>query len=321
MSTVASLIDFDAEESPKWRKEGADVLTVKEMIEDIVNYQNMWTEIKKTIDKETLDKVHHRSLIEFIYHVNTQEEHGYDTREEITSCLEASKTLERPKNIKEIETVNLRDAYTFLLNEVDSLKKVENSEEVEKMHGLLKTSLIKKAHKLIMKDIEQTNADEPGEYSKYLRLTHFEGETYWYAKPEEIEKKVETVVNNHNYLMEHHVKKEIDPNVRVYTMFKICAWALFELLDLHPFSDGNGRLCRLLCSYVLSSMTPFPTPIYNVWTQPKKEDYMRALVETRKSKTRHPTSLTTMIIECNYYGWKEFFNILDKSINPSQSKV
>jgi hypothetical protein len=54
-------------------------------------------------------------------------------------------------------------------------------------------------------------------------------------------------------------------------------------------------------------MTPFPTPIYNVWSESKKDDYIEALVDARKSKNRQPTSLTTMIIECNYHGWKRFF--------------
>ncbi|XP_028417536.1 uncharacterized protein LOC114541946 [Dendronephthya gigantea] len=317
MSTVASLIDFDADESPKWRTKGAEVPSVKKMIENIVKYQNRWSEYKKSTNKETLDKVLHKSLIDFIYYVNNEEEHGYDTKEEIESCLEANNTSERPPDIKGIETLNLREAYQFLLNKV---KNVEESEDVEKVHGLLEQSLMKETHKLIMKDVTKPNVTEPGKYSEHRRFTTYKGVEYEYAKPEDIERKVYVIVNNHNGLMKYHVKDEKDPNVRVYVMFKICSWLLFELLDVHPFGDGNGRLCRLLCSYVLSSMTPFPTPIYNVWTESKKDDYIEALVETRESKTRHPTSLTTMIIESNYYCWKKFIKILE-SIDSSQSEI
>ncbi|XP_020626593.1 uncharacterized protein LOC110063939 [Orbicella faveolata] len=97
-----------------------------------------------------------------------------------------------------------------------------------------------------------------------------------------------------------------------YSLFKTCAWLLFELLDLHPFSDGNGRLCRILCSYSLSKLNPFPTPIYNVWTDSCKHDYIEALVEARRSPCRHPCALTTMMIECSYYGWESFFKVLDE---------
>ena len=87
---------------------------------------------------------------------------------------------------------------------------------------------------------------------------------------------------------------------------------LFELLDLHPFGEGNGRLCRILCSYLLSYFSPLPTPVYNVWTYSTKDDYLEALKRTRKTVERHPTALTTMIIECSYYGWRKFFQRLEE---------
>lgn len=57
---------------------------------------------------------------------------------------------------------------------------------------------------------------------------------------------------------------------------------------------------------MLSKFTPFPTPVYNVWTNSCKDDYRDALVAARKSEKRHPCALTTMIIECSYHGWKKF---------------
>lgn len=32
--------------------------------------------------------------------------------------------------------------------------------------------------------------------------------------------------------------------------FKLAAWLLFVFVDLHPFSDGNGRMCRLLANVI-----------------------------------------------------------------------
>ena len=53
-------------------------------------------------------------------------------------------------------------------------------------------------------------------------------------------------------------QNESDEEKEVYKLFKTCSWFVFEMLDLHPFGDGNGRLCQLLCGYVLS------TPIHNI---------------------------------------------------------
>ena len=306
MSTVASSIDFEPEESPKWWEKDTQVLTIKEMIKQITQYQIRWKNQKDSIPNE----VDRYFLRQFLYHINIEEGHGCNTMEGVESCLNMGVTSQRHLSEKERETVNLLEAHYYLLSEV---RKVKDSAEVKKLHGLLEINLIKDVHKLILKDIElPKNSTKPGEFSKNVRFTSFGGETYFYASPEDLERKVQTLLDRYNDLITYCVKEEENLEDQIYKMFKTCSWLLFELLDLHPFSDGNGRLCRLLCSYALSSMTPFPTPIYNVWSESKKDDYIEALVDARKSKNRQPTSLTTMIIECNYHGWKRFFEYLEK---------
>ena len=149
------------------------------------------------------------------------------------------------------------------------------------------------------------------------RVTEFNGDIYHYPTPEDMESAVSNLLDKYNFLFDSCTKgesglKDFDD---FYSLFKTCAWLLFELLDLHPFSDGNGRLCRILCSYSLSKLNPFPTPIYNVWTDSSKDDYIKALVEARMSPGRHPCALTTMIIESSYYGWQSFFRALDDETN------
>ena len=311
--TVASLIDFEADESPKWRKGKTDVPAVKEMVKRISKYQIEWKKQKDSIDERIFNKARDDCLKQLIYHTNIEEGHGCTTREEVESCLDEKVTSQQFLSDQKRETVNLREAYVFLQNEV---KKIEDSAEAEKLHGLLEINVVKSAHELILKHIEQPkNLTKPGEFSKNERYTCFKGETYEYEKPEDLERKVQTLLDRYNDLITYCVKEEKDSEVRVYKMFKTCSYLLFKLLDLHPFSDGNGRLCRLLCSYGLSFMTPFATPIYNVWSESKKDDYIEALVDARNSQSRHPASLTTMIIECNYFGWRKFFSILNQGVN------
>ena len=81
---------------------------------------------------------------------------------------------------------------------------------------------------------------------------------------------------------------------------------MFELISGHPFGDGNGRLCRLLASYILCVVTPFPSPIYNIYSKTKTDDYLDALVHARKSDHMHPTHLAALMIESNWYAWKTF---------------
>ena len=44
-------------------------------------------------------------------------------------------------------------------------------------------------------------------------------------------------------------------------LFKLVAWFVYRLLSLHPFSDGNGRTCRMLAAYMLGLLCPFPCPL------------------------------------------------------------
>jgi fido (protein-threonine AMPylation protein) len=317
-----SYIDFEADERPKWCTEGTRVLTVWEMVEKIVEYQYQWEVQKASANVETIEKVFDKCLKEFFYRMNIEDEHGCATMKYVDTCFNINTAVQQPLSKNQREMLNSIEAYKYLLSEV---KEVENGHdelakeqhEVRKeFYGLLTVFIVKNAHKLILKDIElKKGTTKAGEFSNQERYVDYNEKRYYYRKPDNMEDEVWKFLDIYNELISRRVKKEKDAKVRVYNMFKTCSWLLFELLDLHPFSDGSGRLCRLLCSYALSSMTPFPTPIYNVWSKSKKCDYYDALVNAREVQARRPTSLTTMIIENNYFGWQEFFRIFKKVLD------
>lgn len=256
-------------------------------------------------------KVQEQFLFEFIYHVNLEEEHGLTTLTETKVFLRncsSRRNSTSSLSLKEQETINLRVAYENLLAKI-------NREERASDYGLMEVSLLEETHRQILQDIPLPKGfTKPGKMSNNPRVTEFKGELYHYANPEDMESAVSNVLDKYNFLFDSctNGKEELNEFDDFYSLFKTCAWLLFELLDLHPFSDGNGRLCRILCSYALSKLNPFPTPIYNVWTDSSKHDYIEALVEARKSPDRHPCALTTMMIECSYYGWESFFKALNE---------
>jgi len=308
---LATYLPFDASETPKWRKK--EEVTISEMITKIMDYHKKWEEAKSTnlYDGKLVEKVRNQFLVQFIFHVNMGEEKGFGTFEEteefLNSFYKRGGNLQLPLSRNQQETLNLRKAYEHLL------KKIEREEEARN-YGLIESSLLKETHRILMQGKPGSTAR--GEFSKESRYNDFSEERYYYQQPEDMEKAVDELLDMYNVMFNLCTKyglKELDD---FYSLFKICAWLLFELLDLHPFGDGNGRVCRILCSYSLSKFTPFPTPVYNVWTESSKTDYYQALVDTRQQKDlqilcRKPTTLTTMIIECSYYGWGKFFEALD----------
>ena len=238
-----------------------------------------------------------------------EEESGFSTFEEtegfLKRCFSQKTPLKRNLSIKENETINLKNAYHHLLEKVEK-------EERPSDYGLMEASLLQETHRILMEDIPlpQANSTKHGEFSNQPRKTVFKGKKYTYKHPPDMEAAVVELLDQCNSMFDRCTKDGLKDFDDHYYLFKLCAWMLMELLDLHPFQDGNGRLCRIFSSYMLSVFTPFPTPVYNVWTDSCKDDYMQALVDARENG-RQPEALTTMIIECSYHGWRKFLKTLD----------
>ena len=66
--------------------------------------------------------------------------------------------------------------------------------------------------------------------------------------------------DGHSFPEHKHIPATMDKIVREYSVkcseadhdpYQLASWLLFEVISLHPFEDGNGRLCRLLWCYSL----------------------------------------------------------------------
>jgi fido (protein-threonine AMPylation protein) len=322
-STVAGLIDFKPEENPSWRKYIDPAISTWGMIEEIVKIRQTWDSIKENSRDGFVDGIKRRLEAKFFYHCNVEEEHGLQSVDEIEKLLETTEDAVSKGNeslsFEEQETVNLRDAYLYLKSESESV-------DME-YRGLLEESMLRQVNKIILRNIpRQKFYTKAGTYSNNPRITQFRGETYYYQQPDDMQEAVCLLMDRYNSLFTQSMNKT-DEVEKLQGIFKSVAWLVFELLDLHPFSDGNGRLCRLLCSYVLSTCTPFPSPIYNMHSDSSQKDFIDALVNATRSESRHPCELTTMIIESNWASWQNLKKelsceshgiILDKSLQDSQ---
>ena len=310
---LKDLLPFEALEAPKWRK--TEDVPVKEMVAKIIEYSKEWEGQKKdNYESDLIEQVRQDFLVEFILHVNMEEEKGFSTYEEtdtfLKNCHDKGITSKSQQ-----ETLNVKKAYEHLL---DKIKR----EELPSDYGLMAMSLLQETHRILLEDVPLGDGrTKPGIFSNQRRKA--EGEWYEYPylpEAEQMENAVTRLLDGCNKrfdLCTKHGLKDFDD---FYFLFKTCAWLLFELLDLHPFGEGNGRLCRILSSYLLSTFSPFPTPVYNVWTDSTKYDYQKALYDTRNTDERHPTALTTMIIECSYHGWKHFFQRLEEKRRLRENK-
>ena len=279
---VKHLISFDAVQSSSIT---ASRKTVKEMISEIANYRKRWDTATKygIYDREVVRKVEEQFLVNFVFRSNLEEGHGLRTLDETKSFLGSilsRRDFPRPLSLEEQETINMRNAYQKLLAKI-------KREELDRDYGLLEASLLKEIHRVILQDVPLPKGfTKPGKMSNKPRVTEFRGEIYHYGNPEDMESAVNNLLDKYNFLFDSCTKDGLTNFEDLFDFFKTCAWILLELLDLHPFSDGNGRLCRILSSYSLSKLNPFPTPIYCVWTDSPNDAYIEALVEGRNSPGR-----------------------------------
>ena len=91
----------------------------------------------------------------------------------------------------------------------------------------------------------------------------------------------------------------------LHVLARIAAYALFEFVCLHPFCDGNGRMCRLIASAIMSAIVPFPTGLACEQVPGGKTHsvYVNAIADCREreKQEQQPVELATLIVEGVYY--------------------
>lgn len=232
--------------------------------------------------------------IDYVYKSNLGESVGIQNLGEIrilVQRLATSKEAVVGAGREEIESIN---TYYALL-------RVE--ELVGEMgRGLLTVQIVCSIHEMLLKGLHQT-AGKIRDCDVYTILE--DGSRHTYPSPDILEDRFYSIIDRHNI----HISgvEKLQNQEKVEYVFKCAAWLLFHLVSLHPFADGNGRTCRLLVSYVISSLiTPFPVSLCHDNPQSCRRDYIRAIVRCRLNPEEGPAELASLLVEGAYLGWKQF---------------
>ena len=300
-------MDFCITENPSWRTAATTTTTTTDMLKDIATYMSDY----KTLPTKAKDISFSKGMtVEYVFHSNLGESVGTQAYEDTEELIEA--VLKDDKQWKcssreEMESVNTFKA----LMEMQRIKVKEMDHT-----GYLTVELLCQVHKILMDGLHL----KKGMIRDTRVYTRTGDGIHYYPDPDSVNALLYGVVDHHNIHMKHFENNTFNSEEdKIKFIAKSAAWLLFHFVSTHPFSDGNGRMCRLLGNYVFSLITPFPVSVYHkTLGRSHREDYIEAIVKCRKDPLNGPSDLTAMLVEGAWLGWKNLFENLNQ---PHNNKI
>ena len=107
--------------------------------------------------------------------------------------------------------------------------------------------------------------------------------------------------------LERAIQKYYESIERKEHFLLSAATLFYQVIQAHPFQDGNGRLCRLLLNYALGRAGfPFAVPLTSGHSKARKH-YILAILAAQYKDTqavpvnKHLVDLTSLILKSCYY--------------------
>ncbi|KAK9844657.1 hypothetical protein WJX74_005211 [Apatococcus lobatus] len=108
-------------------------------------------------------------------------------------------------------------------------------------------------------------------------------------------------------------------------LYRLAAVLFVEFVTVHPFSDGNGRLGRILASHVLRGVTPFPVTPFADGTVATRSVFIKAITAGRGEKQRNflqlgaPCDFAALLIEAGWDSWQQYQCAVNRAVQVPRS--
>lgn len=190
-----------------------------------------------------------------------------------------------PTERMELKVYNLKKAIDYLLP-------IEESVICSPTSTWLAVEKIKDLHQIVMAGL----LDHAGSF-RCSEASPAGYSMYYYKSPTKIEPALEMLCRKTIKRMEEAQKLEAYSPDHVKELTSIAANFLGTFLDIHPFSNGNGRTCRLLMSCILSSICIVPISLNLSTSKPCREVYLTILSDARLSSVHDYSTLHSFVLE------------------------
>lgn len=250
-----------------------DERTNETLIEEITKVvPELYTSLNSETDDEFINGLFLLHKLRYIADIILNES---DIVVELCKVEKIILSTELPIDKLERKVYNLNKAFDYLfpkpLQSYRPIDKIFCPEGICKLHSVVMDGLI----------------DNPGIYRKKDAAPS--GHFYSYKNPYKIESSLDNLCTSVLYLLEkeNNVKK----------LVQIGGNFLGDFLDIHPFSNGNGRLGRLLLSYIMFGISIVPLPLNVHGIKPSREIYLDILEQARELSIPNYSTLQLMILE------------------------
>ena len=278
MAKTHSLVLSGIEESPPWRLSKSS-----ELMEDVIKWQ---------CDLEQPPKYDTRHFYHFIHQTNIGEDLGTQAEEETKYICENPPKPPLSTSVK--ETLSTFEVLHKLL---DIHKEMEGT-------GMITVQIICDLHKTLMKNLHH-NAGNIRNTVTYTIMP--DGKKHYYTPPDQVESQFYTVIDHHNECMEELLNlTNLTRKQKLCCLVEAAAQLLFNFVSIHPFSDGNGRMSRLLAGYVMMIVNPFPVQPYHSRSNSYRKDYIDAIVYCCKDPKKYPSRIAALLVDGLHDSWNEY---------------
>ena len=247
-------------------------------------------------------------VVEWVLKSNQLELVGLQDLGDTLACIEAG-AADSP-SLKQRETVSTFRALQFLhehFQETEHSNRADATEHpYQASHSVFLTEdLVKELHRNLAQGIMQR--ESIGAYRTTVLATRLSSSPdgwYTYTAPTLIPSTATSIIDQHNGFLD---KMGNDASLAQYV--NLAAWLFLQIITLHPFTDGNGRTARMLASFTLKPVCPFPVsmmPITISGMHSPHDSYIAAIAASRGEGgyLHQPQLLSALIIENVWQQWR-----------------
>ncbi|MEI7590560.1 MAG: Fic family protein [Deltaproteobacteria bacterium] len=212
---------------------------------------------------------------------------GNPLNEKEVAEIIANKTMTEAKLRTEQEIINLREAYAAIV-EVATPSHSETEKENE-LRDLINDDLIRIIHKMVTLGINYEGCT-PGAYRNHEVQVGDKKHGGVYTPPKIIED-IETLMREYVLWINSGELKGTDPWLRA-------ALAHYHLALIHPFGNGNGRVSRLVESYLITGTgTKYLPAMLSNYYYHHIDEYFSAFSLSQRNKDNDVTPFLKFVMQ------------------------